>query len=131
MKSDWIVTNQGTSSSPRYYKMGTFTVPEGYTLDPDYNIASDKLARNFYCTADDASAPIQNVYVSGIQGKSAAEMVETVYGYGLYSQEASKPEGVIGGHEAVWLIDRMNDDENAATEAAEAAENEAPSTDTD
>ena len=58
--------------------MGEFTAPEGYTLDPDYNVSSDSLEQNFYFTANDENALIQSVYVSGVRNRGAAEMVEMV-----------------------------------------------------
>ena len=113
VEENWIVTNQGTSSAPRYYKMGTFQVPEGYTRDKDYNVSSDALSRVSYCTADDADAPVQTVYVSGVQGKTAAEMIETVGGFGMYASDAVQGEGNIAGLDAMWITGLSNDDENA------------------
>ena len=56
VEENWIVANQGTDNAPRYYKMGEYNAPEGYTRDPDYNVSSDKLSQNFYYTADDENA---------------------------------------------------------------------------
>lgn len=117
VQENWIVTNQGTDRAPRYYKMGEFTAPEGYTLDPDNNISSDKLARNYFYKADDENAPIQSVYVSGIRSKTASEMIETVSGYNLYAEEATISEEPIGGMDTKWILGRINDDENATEES--------------
>lgn len=123
VKADWIVANQGTTSDPRYYKMGTFAAPEGFTVDPEYHIASDELAKTLYYKADDADAPVQTVYVAGVSGHTAAEMAETVRGYGLYGGEAVQHEGTLGGQEAVWLMGKINDDQEAIEAANAAAAN--------
>ena len=107
---DWIVANQGTDASPRYYKMGTFAVPEGYVLDPDYTISTDPRVRTCYCTADSAEAPVQTVYVAGVQGKTAAEMIDSLAGYDLYSGGLSPQEGVFAGQQARWVVGLANDD---------------------
>ena len=120
---DWIVANVGTSSAPRYYKMGTFTTPEGYTLDPEYHIASDDLAKTAYCKADDAETPVQPIYVAGVTGHTASEMADTVLGYGLYGADAEKHEGTLGGQNAVWLMGKINDDQEAIEAANAAAAN--------
>ena len=123
VQDNWIVSNQGTSSSPRYYKMGTFTVPEGYTLDPEYKATSDTLAKTFYCRADDETASVKSFYVAGVQGgRSAAEMADTILGYGLYSGEAARQEGTLGGLNAVWVQGLVSDDENTETDSSEDTE---------
>ena len=108
VEDNWIVTNQGTTKAPRYYKMGTFTAPEGYTLDPDYNVSSDSLNRTFYYTANDENAVIQSVYVAGIKEKSAAEMLETVSGYGLYAEDPVSSEEPLAGLDTKWLPSAMS-----------------------
>lgn len=121
--NDWIVANTGTSSDPRYYKMATFTAPEGYTLDPEYHVASDKLARTAYCNADDEETPVQTIYVTGVPGHTASEMADTVLSYGLYGADAVKHEGTLGGQDAVWLMGKINDDQEALEAASAAAAN--------
>ncbi len=124
VEDNWIVTNQGTTKAPRYYKMGTFTAPEGYTLDPDYQVSSDALNRTFYYTADDENALIQSVYVAGIKEKSAQEMIDTVSGYSLYVEEATVSDDPIAGLNAKWLLGKINDAEETEEQAAEETEEE-------
>ena len=124
VQDNWIVTNLGTSAAPRYYQMGTFTAPEGYTRDPEAGVSNDALAQTFYYNADDASAPIQTFYVTGVAGKTAAQMADSLIGFGLYSGEEVKHEGQIGGLNAVWLQERTNDDENAEAQSEDSEESE-------
>ncbi len=119
VQDNWIVTDQSATSSPRYYKMGTFAVPEGYTLDPDYTLNKNSLARTFYCTADSAEAPVQTVYVAGVQGRTAAERIDSLGGYNLYSEEIAPQHGTFGGQEAYWVIGLSNDDHATVPEEGE------------
>ena len=118
VQDDWIVANQGTASAPRYYQMGAFSIPEGYTVDPETTMNSDALARTFYCNADDAAAPVQTVYVTGVPGKTAAEMAGSLLAFGLYTEDMQQ-EGDFGGVKAVWLQGRTSDDENTETAGGE------------
>ena len=120
VQDNWIVTNQGTTSSPRYYKMGEVSTPEGYTLDADYTISSDHSDQTFYFVAEDENAPIQTVYVTGVRNRDAAGMIEMVSGYNMYSGEPVISEDPIGGLEGHWILGLVNDDENAAESTEEA-----------
>ncbi len=117
VEDNWIVTNQGTSKSPRYYKMGEFTAPEGYTLDPDYTVTSDPIEHTLYFLADDEKAPVHSIYVSGIRNKTAAEIMDSVGGNVVNATGGTRGDTPIGGHEAVWGITRINDDQNATQDS--------------
>ena len=117
VQEDWIVTNQGTDSKPRYYKMGTFEKPEGYTRDSGFNVSSDKADQTFYYTADDETAVIQSIYVSGVRNKTAREMLDTIVNYSMFYGEPLISEEPIAGHEAKWVLGMLNDDENATEES--------------
>lgn len=118
VEENWIVADQSTTKTPRYYKMGTFTAPEGYTLDPDYHVVSDSLTQTFYYTADDENALIHSIYVAGIKNKSAEEMVKTVAAYNIFAEEPINSEELIGDFNAKWLLGKINDDANATAESA-------------
>ena len=114
---NWIVSNQGETNAPRYYKMGEFTAPEGYTLDPDYNVSSDSLEQNFYFTANDENALIQSVYVSGVRNRGAAEMVEMVAGYSNYDGSPLISTDPLAGQSGQWILGTVNDAENPEEDA--------------
>ena len=99
VESDWLVTNTGTTSKPKYFKMGEFTAPEGYTQDPEYTVSTDKLNQTFYFDADDQTAPVKSVYVAGVANKSAEDMINTVVGYGYAASATEAKTATIGGHD--------------------------------
>ena len=99
VESDWIVTNTGSTSRPKYFKMGEMSAPEGYTLDEEFQASTDTKAQTFYYAADDESAPVKSVYVAGVANKTAAEMMETVLGYGYYESAGEAHTATIGGHD--------------------------------
>ena len=99
VESDWIVANTGTSSKPKYFKMGEVTAPEGYTLDPEYIIGSDAKAQTFYFAADEANSAAKSVYVAGVSNTSAADMLNTVLGYSYHESAGEATNATIGGHD--------------------------------
>lgn len=100
VESDWIVTNLGTTSKPKYFKLGEVTSPEGYTQDTEFSTGTDSKAQNFYFRADDENAAVQTIYTSGVANKTAAEMLETVLGYGYYVSAGENTTANIGGYDA-------------------------------
>ena len=116
VESDWVVANTGTTSKPRYYKMAEFSTPEGYTLDPEYDLSSDKLAQTLYFTADDENALVQTIYVSGVTGYTAADQLTRVLDYGFFKDASEAIAGTLGGHEvqyAYMLCPTDTDEESA------------------
>ena len=103
VESDWIVTNTGTTSRPRYYKMAEFASPEGYTLDPEYNAPSDSRVQTLAFRANDEGAPVQLVYVSGVKGYTASEQLERLQGYSFFTESSGAISGTLGGQEVQYI----------------------------
>ncbi len=118
VQDNWIVTNTGTTSSPRYYKMGEYDAPQGYTLDPDYNVSSDKLNQSLYFNADSQDAVISTIYLSGVKDVSAAEQLDKVLDYGMYQESSGPLSGTLGGHEASYAYFLYSTTENAPEDAS-------------
>ena len=115
VQDNWIVANQGTTSAPRYYKMGEYTAPEGYTMDPEYQVSSDKLDQTMYFTADDENAVIQSIYIAGVHNRTAADMVDMAAGFSMFAGDVTRSEESIGGLTgAHWLLGTVNDAEATA-----------------
>lgn len=115
VESDWLVTNTGSSSKPTYFKMGEMTNPEGYTLDPDFSATSDSKNQTFYYTCDDETSAVKSVYVAGVANKTAAEMMETVTGYGYFYDSGEVKSANIAGHDVQYCYFVYGDSETAAT----------------
>lgn len=104
-QDNWLILDVSASSSPNYQHLADFTIPAGYTRD-DYSLYKDGIQQDFFIIADDESRAVQDVYVTGAKGISAAAYPTVVLNYGLH-KEAGEPRTLtIGGQEctAVYLI---------------------------
>jgi len=97
VEEDWIITNTGTDSKPKYFKLAEYTAPESYTLDADYGVTTDKLAQTQYYTANDEDAVIDNVYVAGVKNTAAADQLAAVMTY--YPGNTGAKQATIAGHD--------------------------------
>lgn len=113
VESDWIVTNTGTTSKPKYFKMGEAADIEGYTVDPEYALSTDSHVQSFYYKADDETAPVQSVYLSGVANKTAAEMLETVMGYAYFESAGEVTTATIAGHDVQYAYFVYGDTQTA------------------
>lgn len=76
-----LITNTGTTSSPKFYKLGEVQGVEGYTLDTENIDLSNKMKQYTY-NADDPDAPVSQYYVTGtnVDWKGSAQSVNDSYG---------------------------------------------------
>ena len=111
---NWIVTNLNGSKSPRYYKLATFDAPEGYQVDPDFKISTDKLNQTVCARPVDENSGINYIYVAGVAGRDAATMMNTYAGYNLSVDEVTAQEGEVGGHPCHYAYVRVPLDEPQA-----------------
>lgn len=96
VEENWVIANTGTSSSPKYFKFGEVTAPEGYTLTEGYSYG-DGLTQSFTYQADDENAAVKLVSYMGAAGSSAESNASFTPMY--YGQEAEARTATINGHE--------------------------------
>ncbi len=105
-QDNWLILDVSADSrNPNYQHLADFTIPAGYTRD-DYSLYKDGVQQDFFIIADDENAAVQDVYVTGAKGISAAAYPAVVLGYGLH-KEAGEPRTLtINGQEctAIYLI---------------------------
>lgn len=97
VEENWIVTNTGTTSKPKYFKLAEFEAPEGYTLDPEYNGSTDTLNMTQYYNADDETAPVSAMYVSGVRNVTAEGQLNSILAY--YPENTGAKQATIAGHD--------------------------------
>lgn len=104
VEEDWLIANTGTTSKPKYFKLGEYTAPEGYTLDEDYGYSEGDLSQHQYYTANDENAVVQAVYVSGVGGIKAEQQVNNAMYF--YPENSGAKETSIAGHDIhyVYLV---------------------------
>ncbi|MBE5810550.1 MAG: hypothetical protein E7318_06385 [Clostridiales bacterium] len=105
-QDNWVIIDTSASGKEhRYEHLADFNIPAGYTRD-SYSLYKDGVQQDFFCIADDASAPVQDVYVTGAKGIAAVDYPATILAYGLH-KEAGEPRTLtIGGQEctALYLV---------------------------
>lgn len=106
VEENWIVQNLGDSRSPRYYKLGEFDAPEGYTRDPEYLISGDKLNQNFYYAADDENALIKSVYAGGVKNMTAEQQIAILSSNSMFTEAGESTVVDMAGHKVhyVYLV---------------------------
>lgn len=102
VEDNWIVTNLAASGQ-EYFKLGTFDVPEGYQIDPEGNLNSDKLAQAFYMKPVEESNKVTTAYVTGVKNTDAASMATKLLGYGMYQEGAKVKTTTIDGKELAYI----------------------------
>lgn len=104
-QDNWLILDVSATKTADYQHLADFDIPQGYTRDA-YSLYDDGVQQDFFCTADDANAVIQDVYITGAKGVDAMTYPETILAYGIH-KEAGEPRVLtIGGQEcsAVYLI---------------------------
>lgn len=105
-QDNWVIIDTSASGKEhRYEHLADFNIPAGYTRD-SYSLYKDGVQQDFFCIAEDANAPVQDVYVTGAKGIKAADYPATILAYGLH-KEAGEPRTLtIGGQEctALYLV---------------------------
>lgn len=97
VEENWLVTNTGSTSSPKYFKLGEVTAPEGYTLSEGYNLYGDELVQTFTYLADDENASVQQVYYSGVANLKAEEMIQNALSF--YETKSEALTATVAGRE--------------------------------
>ena len=104
-QDNWLILDVSATKSADHQHLANFDIPQGYTKDT-YSLYDDGVQQDFFCTANDANAVIQDVYVTGAKGISAAEYPVAVLSYGIHKEAGEVKTLTIGGQEcsAVYLV---------------------------
>ncbi|MDR0929710.1 MAG: hypothetical protein LBM74_08405 [Oscillospiraceae bacterium] len=62
----WIIQNLGDTQNPKYYKLGEYTVPEGYYRDTVSSTSTNLNRVEFYLRPVDAGGALKYGYVVGV-----------------------------------------------------------------
>lgn len=106
-QANWVIVDTSASSKEhRYEHLADFDVPAGYTRGEYSLYKDDDTAQDVFCVADDAARAVQDVYITGAKGVSAADYPAAVLAYGIH-KEAGEPRTLsINGREctALYLV---------------------------
>lgn len=63
---NWLIINKGTTTRPKYYKLGTLAIPDAYRLDTEWTPGSDPNVAQYHCLPVDETSPLRYVHVQGV-----------------------------------------------------------------
>jgi len=104
-----------------YYEFGTVDQPAGYEVDTEaMNLLSDETESAFNFVAAEEGKAIKNVYVVGVEKRTAADMVSSIALTFNYEDQTETKVETIGGHEVHYFYgksipDSDNEDIYAAS----------------
>ncbi len=104
-QDNWLIVNVSGTTNADYRHLGTFDVPEGFTLD-DYSTYSDEATQDFFCIADDKTSLVQDVYISGSRALRAADFPTNILSYGFHKAAGEPRQLTVAGKEchALYLV---------------------------
>ena len=104
-QDNWVIIDTSASGAQRYEHLATFDIPAGYTRD-DYSTYTDENAQDFFCIADDRSAVVQDLYVSGSKALDAAEFPTTVLSYNMHKAAGEPRQLKVNGQDchALYMV---------------------------
>lgn len=104
-QDNWLILDTSATKNPRYEHLADFDLPEGFTRD-DYSLYKDGVQQDFFCVANDAANPVQDVYVTGAKGIDAVDYPNVILNYGLHKEAGEPRQLTIGGKacSALYLI---------------------------
>ena len=109
VEADWLIANTGTTDKPKYFKLGEYTAPEGYTMDEAYGLYEGDLSQHQYYTANDENAVVQTVYVSVVGGIKAEQQVNNAMYF--YPENSGAKQANIAGFDVHYVYLVSNNDQ--------------------
>ena len=115
---NWLVTNLGKLNWYIYYKQAEVSTPDGYEVDLDGTLKSDKNETSFWFNPEDESNPVKSFYITG-NAQRASELVESVhssfisfYGPESVSEVQIGPVGgIVGQYFSTYSENEVYDEE--------------------
>lgn len=112
---NWLAVNTGTSSKPKYYKVGEVNPADGYTQDEE--TVEQGTMRVYYFSPEDAESRVTSYYVTAIarDPKTNAETAKTNYGmFGEEMEIGDVKTAEVGGTEMYYFTTVAKATEEAA-----------------
>ena len=110
-QDDWLIINVSGTTNSDYRHLADFTIPAGYTRD-DYSTYSDETTQDFFCIADDRTALVQDVYISGSRALRAAEFPANILSYGFHKAAGEPRQLTVAGKDCYALYLVTDESEN-------------------
>lgn len=104
-QDNWLILDVSATKTADYQHLADFDIPQGYDRD-EYSLYKDGVQQDFFCIAQDAASPVQDVYVTGAKGVDAMTYPETILSYGLHKEAGEPLRLTIAGKEcsALYLV---------------------------
>lgn len=104
LNTNWLITNFGSSSKPKYYKLAEISVPDGFYRRQDTNKSNQETDFWFY-PEDESTGTVNFVYFSGSTEKYHEIPNDTSAMVSAYNESCEVSEvfnGPIGGKDAYY-----------------------------
>ena len=114
---NWLLVNKGTSRKPKYYKLGTFTMPQGYALDDAFGAGSDENIRQFHCKPAE-EGKLNYVHVQGVSkpaGEVAGEARDNYMKFYPESETGDVQEMTLGSQPITYFLSKFKTDQEDGT----------------
>jgi len=100
-----------------YYEMGKMDPPAGFhPAEFGVEMTKNEQDQNLYFENEDASSPINNVYVSGVTKRTGTEMLEMLQTSYNYDVQTEPKAADIAGHKVNYMYVQCPTDSNNPTE---------------
>ena len=97
----------------RYYEFGTVDQPAGYEVDTEaMNLLSDEKESAFNFVATEEGKAIKNVYIVGVEERTAEDMVSSIALTFNYEDQTETKVETIGGNEVHYFYGKTIPDSN-------------------
>lgn len=117
---NWLIINKGTTSRPKYFKLGALAIPEGYALDDTFGTGSDANVKQYHCVPADENSPISYIHVQGVARLPQEIAVEALDSYAKFYAESENSDVLtadVEGMTATYFTSKFGaEDENGVTE---------------
>ena len=85
---NWLIINKGTSSKPKYYKLGSIDLPDTYRTDEEWSVGSDSNIKQYHLLPNDEASPIKYVHIQGVNKPANEIAPEAHSSYGSFYAES-------------------------------------------
>lgn len=104
-RDNWLIVNVSSTTNAEYRHLANFDIPAGYTRD-DYSSYSDATSQDFFCIADDKTAVVQDVYITGSKALAAADFPATILSYNMHKAAGEPRQLTVAGKDcyALYLV---------------------------
>lgn len=102
----WLVVNKSVTATPKYYKVGEYVPPAGYTVSHEGGYQTDPNLTYTFLYPEDEASPVRQIYIAPAadtaENVSAAALKNYLIMYGEGASE-TVAAATLGGHDVLYF----------------------------